>query len=164
MIVLDCWIEIVINRLFEKYTVLLIVKCTSVRGRKKAPTHTLLRFVLFCVKGCLLGGGFFCATVSSKSRRDWKREESARGNDEKREAVSLRSFYFLVFSFFFLVGASANEVVIKRFVSDVVLRLNKSFFAGLHVFPTFVLTEFPLVLTLTLGVVSVKVGNKRRNV
>ena len=25
------------------------------------------------------------------------------------------------------------------------------------------LTEFPLVLTLTLGVVSVKVGNKRRN-
>ncbi|XP_073255813.1 transmembrane and coiled-coil domain-containing protein 3-like [Porites lutea] len=32
------------------------------------------------------------------------------------------------------------------------------FFAsiGLHVFPTFVLTEFPLVLTLTLGVVSVK--------
>lgn len=29
--------------------------------------------------------------------------------------------------------------------------------AGLHVFPTFVLNEFPLVLTLTLGVVLVKV-------
>ena len=29
-----------------------------------------------------------------------KREESAQGNDEKREAVSLRSFYFLVSSFF----------------------------------------------------------------
>ena len=30
---------------------------------------------------------------------------------------------------------------------------------GLHVFPTFVLNELPLVLTLTLGVVSVKVGS-----
>ena len=49
----------------------------------------------------------------------------------------------------------------KQFVSHVVKRL--IFFAGLHVFPTFVLTEFPLVLTLTLGVVSVKVGDKRRN-
>ena len=32
-----------------------------------------------------------------------------------------------------------------------------AYFTGFHVFPTFVLNEFPLVLTLTLGVVSVKV-------
>ena len=54
----------------------------------------LLSCALFWVIGCLLGGGLFYATVSSKSRRDWEegRKERA-GNDEKREAVSLRSFY-----------------------------------------------------------------------
>lgn len=93
---------------------------------------SLIRCALFWVKGCLLGGGLFYATVSSNSRRDWEEGRKQRpGNDGKGEAVSLRSFYWSLRG---LVGASANELVVKRFVTDVVWRLNKPF---LQVFMSF---------------------------
>lgn len=55
----------------------------------------LLRCVLFCVKGCLLGGGLFCATVRSKSRTDWEEGKKARGERWERESC-VGAFFFLL--------------------------------------------------------------------